>query len=83
MAKYSSCTIFSIVVLALVGIKVPGLLKYIDSQNKLFDEVQVYTPDLEGLEMRRIQQIEKDDKVYEILDPNTNALKETGWMKRD
>ena len=83
MAKISSCSIISIVVLALIGIKIPGLLKFIDSQNKFFDEVQVFTPDLEGLEMRRMQQIETDDKVYEILDPNTNALKETGWMKRD
>jgi len=27
--------------------------------------------------------VEQDDKVYEILDPSTGILKETGWMKRD
>jgi|TARA_B110000285_G_scaffold227435_1_gene288764 hypothetical protein len=33
--------------------------------------------------MRRLTSLEEDDKPYEILDPATGALKQTGWMKRD
>lgn len=40
----------------------------------------VFTPDLEGLEMRELQ-ISED--VYEILDAKTGTLKQTGWINRD
>ena len=33
--------------------------------------------------MRRLTHLENSDEVYEILDPATGYLKETGWMKRD
>ena len=83
MVKVSPCTVISLAVLALIGVKIPGFLKYAESQNKFFEEVSVFTPDLENLEMRRMTAVEQDDKVYEILDPSTGILKETGWMKRD
>lgn len=75
----------NIVYIGLVGlaIKGPSLLKFIENQNKFFDEVSVYTPDLEGLQQKRIDQIENDDKPFYILDEKTGRLKHTGWMKRD
>ena len=81
--KPSFCNVLSLAVIALIGVKIPGFLQYVESQNKFFEEVSVFTPDLEGLEMRRMTAVEADSKVYEILDPKTGILKETGWMKRD
>ena len=42
----------NLVYIALVGIayKVPSILRFIEEQNRFFDEVSVYSPDLEGLE---------------------------------
>jgi hypothetical protein len=73
--KFTFGNVVSIAVLALIGVKIPGLLQFAESQTKFFEEVQVYTPDLEGLEMRRLTSLEKDDKPYEILDPETGVLK--------
>lgn len=42
-------------VVVYVGTSIPGILKFVESQNKFFDEVSVFTPDLEGLEMRQLQ----------------------------
>jgi len=76
-------TIANFVKLTFVGyvaVSIPGILSFIESQNKFFDEVTVFTPDLEGLEMRELQ---ISEEVYEILDPKTGTLKQTGWINRD
>ena len=81
--KFTFCNLLSVAVLVLLGLKAPSIMQKIEDQKKFFEEVQIFTPDLEGLEMRRLSHLENDDKPYEILDPATGYLKETGWMKRD
>lgn len=69
--------------LALLGyvvVSIPKILNFVESQEKFFEEVSVFTPDLDGLEMR---QLHISEDVYEILDPATGTLKKTGWINRD
>ena len=57
----------------------------IEEQNKFFERVSVYTPDLDDLPMTRLRHLESQDekqRVYNILDEETGRLKDSGWMKR-
>jgi len=80
------CNLIYLTILCAIFIYLPKITDKIEDQNKFFERVSVYTPDLNGLPMTRLRHLESQDekqKIYNILDEKTGRLKESGWMKRD
>ena len=70
---------------ALVGaaLFVPKLQTFIAEQNKFFDEVSVYTPDVSDLQMIHLSDLEKQDGSVNIVDDKSGTLKHSGYLLRD
>lgn len=70
-------------VVGLIGFQIPKIQTFIEEQNKYLERVSVYSPDLSDLKQQRIEQLENSEEPFEILDPETGALKHAGYTLRD
>ena len=82
--KLSVCSIFCLGMLLLIGTQIPSLMNFIKTQNEYFDQVNVYTPDIDNLKMTELTQLyDSNNENVDILDSTTGKLKFSGWAARD